>query len=163
MSEPGEAGDRIYFDEEGRAVWPETVEDRRSTARLLFGEAVMDAVLGVAREMSAYVGPEPPVVEPALWGGGEPLEPLRTLSTEQRLAVARLVRETARLTAYSMFLGWEQFPHGRVHVAVAPNEAPSLHAGRVEIPVVEWQQAFLDWEARAAEGDAPEGPRAAQQ
>jgi hypothetical protein len=163
MSEPSDPRNGIHFDDEGRAVWPESAEERERTASLLFGEAIMDAVGGVAREMSAYVGPEPRVLEPELWGKGTALEPLGTLSTEQRLAVGRLVRETARLTAYSMLLGWEHFPHGRVHVAIAPGTPDSSAQVRVEVAVVEWQQAFLTWEAQFAETEAPEGPRAAQQ
>jgi hypothetical protein len=69
------------------------------------------------------------------------------MSAEQREAVGRLVAETARLAAFSIFLGLEHFGPGRVQLSVLPISRGEL--GRpVPLEPSEWQIAYLRWQKR---------------
>jgi hypothetical protein len=146
----------LKTDIDGYPIWPDGASERRRCAGDIFGLAVIDALVETREEMLRHIDGRWPSPGSGDYEAERRVADLfSSMTPEQREAVASLVRDTAHLSFYSLFLAFEHFNAGRVRVSVQPlsrgEMAEELIAVKTgEIP--EWHVAFLDWEDRFAGG-----------
>jgi hypothetical protein len=145
----------LKSDNDGNPIWPDDAAERRRFAGDIFGLAVIDALVETRDEMLRHVDgrwPSP--------GSGDyeadrrVADILSSMTPEQRQAVASLVRDTAHLSFYSLFMAFEHFNAGRIQVSVQPLSAGEVAEEQVPVKteqIPEWHVTFLDWEDRFAE------------
>ena len=151
----------LQTDSDGYPVWPADAVERQRFAGDIFGLAVIDALVETTEEMVRHVDGRWPSPGSGDYEAERRVADLfASMNTQQREAVVSLVRDTARLSFYSLFLAFEHFNAGRVRVSVQPvvggdgtSEEP-IPVKSGELP--EWHVAFLDWEDRFAK-DGHEG------
>ena len=153
MRKGDEFFEALEYDEEGHVVWPEDPEERRRVASGLLGSKVIESVQSATQEMLSHVDGRWPAPGSARYEDDiRVAEQFKAMSPEQRAAVESLVEQTARLVGFSIFLGVEHFGPGRVEMSVRPISKGEIAGGPIGLAVVEWQQAYLDWEEQFGEG-----------
>jgi hypothetical protein len=149
MSGFDDFADSLQYDEDDQVLWPEDPAERERYAEGLFGSKVIAKVEKVADEMLARVdGRWPSPGSRNYEQDAEVAQLFASMSPEQRAAVEGLVKRTAQLCGYSIFLGMEHFGAGSVEVFVNPISRGAEHGPRVQVKAGEWHQAYQSWEER---------------
>jgi hypothetical protein len=139
--------DGVQFDDDGYAVWPSDPDARQQLARDLFGDLVVGKLEEITDEMLAHVDGRWPTPGSMSYEADMVVANLfRTMTAEQRQAVQSLVVKTARLTAYSLFLGFEHFGSGRIDITVQPMDRHGASDEKLSVQKGEWQVDLLEWE-----------------
>jgi hypothetical protein len=149
MSGFDDFADSLQYDDEDQVLWPEDPAERERYAEGLFGSKVISKVEKVTDEMVSRVdGRWPSPGSKNYEQEAKVAQLFATMSPEQRAAVEALVKRTARLCGYSIFLGLEHFGAGNVEVYVRPISRGAEHGPPVRVNAREWHQAYLSWEER---------------
>jgi hypothetical protein len=147
----------LKTDADGYPIWPDDAAERRQFAGNIFGLAVIDALVETRDEMLRHVDGRWPSPGSGDYEAERRVADLfSSMTPQQREAVASLVRDTAHLSFYSLFLAFEHFNAGRVRVSVQPLSGGEMAEEQVPVKtgeIPEWHVAFLDWEDRFAEAD----------
>jgi hypothetical protein len=139
--------DSLQYDDDGDVLWPDEATERRRYAEGLFGAKVIDSVEEVADEMLSRVdGRWPTPGSMNYEEEAKVAQVFASMSPEQRSAVEELVKKTARLCGYSIFLGLEHFGSGSVQIFVHPINRGADGGPAVRVDAGEWHQAYLSWE-----------------
>lgn len=142
--------------EDGKSiVWPESLDERKALASRMLGASIVGALESIVHDALGRAGGAPP---PADAQNREALERdaevLRSLSTQQRDVVRRLLRETAYLSLYWPLVKASTVPGAALNLTITPTRGEHEAATSKPLVLTEFfglQVLFLQWVDEFAE------------